>query len=145
MKFKTQAKVAVSKQALWEAWADVPAWPKWDTELEEAILDGGFAVGAEGRMKSKKGGVWSIFRILAIEPARGYTCVVPMPGARLEFHRTFREAENGELEIAHELDFRGPLGWLYGLTLGRATHRKYPTLMKLFVEQVKARDRGDWR
>lgn len=145
MKFTTKANVFASKRALWEAWADVPAWPQWDTELEEAVLDGAFAVGAEGRMKAKKGGRWTGFRIAGIEPARGYTCVVPLPGARLEFRRTFRETEGNGLEIAHVLDFRGPLGWLYGLTLGRKTHRAYPQLMKGFVEQVMARERGEWR
>ncbi|RUS48891.1 hypothetical protein [Cohnella sp. AR92] len=143
MKFINSTIAEVSTEALWQAWADVPSWPQWDREIVEAKLEGPFAVGVSGGMKSAKGGVWSKFRIVGIDKAKGYSCIVPLPGGRLTFNRSFEKLNTGALRITHELDFTGLLGWLYAFIIGRPTNKIYPEMLQTFVELVQERDRKD--
>lgn len=142
MKYANSTIADVSVEALWSAWADVPSWPRWDTELAEASLEGPFAVGTHGKMRSKRGNTWTKFQIVGIDRAKGYSCVVPMPGGQLRFNRTYERLETGVLRITHELDFTGALGWLYALLIGRPTKRIYPQLLRTFVELVREREAG---
>ncbi|MBB6735588.1 hypothetical protein [Cohnella zeiphila] len=140
MKFSNGIVANVSEEALWLAWSDVPSWPRWDTELIEAALEGPFAAGTAGKMRSKKGGVWSAFRIVEVRRDKGYSCIVPMPGGELRFDRTFERIGPGMLRITHDLIFGGALGWLYAWLVGRPTNRIYPELLRLFVEVVREKE-----
>lgn len=142
MKYSNSIVANVSEDALWRAWSDIPSWPRWDTELAEAVLEGPFAIGTIGKMKAKKGGVWSKFRIIEINRDKGYSCVVPLPGGQLRFDRTFERMEFGTLRITHDLIFTGGLGWLYALLIGRGTNRIYPKLLNLFIDVVREKERG---
>ncbi len=42
-----------SPETVWELFADVPGRTRWDDELESAIIDGRFGLGARGRVKVK--------------------------------------------------------------------------------------------
>ncbi|CAM3760517.1 polyketide cyclase [Cohnella lubricantis] len=141
MKFSNSIVADVSEEALWRAWSDVPSWPRWDTELAEAGLEGPFVTGTIGKMKAKKGRVWSKFRIIEIHRDKGYSCVVPLPGGQLRFDRTFERMEYGTLRVTHDLIFTGGLGWLYALLIGWRTNRIYPQLLRLFVELVREKER----
>ena len=46
--------VKATKKDIWELWVNVPKWPEWDTNLEEAKLDGEHAVGTTGSLKPHK-------------------------------------------------------------------------------------------
>lgn len=139
LKFINSTIANVSMEALWQAWEDVSSWPEWDREIVEARLKGSFSVGTYGQMKSAKGGTWSKFQIVSIDRAKGYTCIVPLPGGRLTFNRTFEKLDAGTLRIKHELDFTGPLGWLYAFLIGRPTNKIYPEMLRTFVELVRER------
>lgn len=140
MKFSNSIVANLSETALWSAWSDVPSWPRWDTELAEARLEGPFSVGTIGRMRAKRGGVWSKFRIVQIDRDKGYFCVVGMPGGQLRFNRTFERMEFGTLCITHDLIFTGALGWLYALLIGRRTNRLYPEMLRRFVSIVREKE-----
>lgn len=142
MRYSNSIVADVSVEALWDAWSDVPSWPRWDTELAEAHLEGPFAVGTLGKMRAKKGNVWSKFRIVEIRRDRGYSCIVPMPGGELRFDRTFTRREDGSLRITHDLVFSGALGWLYALLIGRRTNKIYPELLRLFLDVVREKERA---
>ena len=40
-------------ERIWQLWTDVAGWPRWDTALVAARLDGPFVCGARGRLQSK--------------------------------------------------------------------------------------------
>lgn len=141
MRYSNSIVADVSEEALWRAWSDVPSWPRWDTELAEAVLEGPFAAGTTGKMRSKKGSGWAKFQIVDIRPDKGYSCIVPMPGGELRFDRTFERLGSGTLRITHDLVFSGALGWLYALLIGRPTNKIYPQLLRLFVEVVREKER----
>ena len=55
MIFDHTVETAAPPEKIWAAWTDAGSWPEWDTELAFAALDGDFAVGAKGSLKSPTG------------------------------------------------------------------------------------------
>ena len=45
----------VSKEAIWQAWADIGSWPKWDKELQYCEIKADFIAGTHFFWRLKKG------------------------------------------------------------------------------------------
>jgi Polyketide cyclase / dehydrase and lipid transport len=61
---------------------DVANWSEWNEGVAEAVVDGPFATGTEGVMTLPDGENLG-FRIVAVEPGRGYTDETPIPGTEV--------------------------------------------------------------
>jgi Polyketide cyclase / dehydrase and lipid transport len=136
MRFAHTLTTTAPAEAIWQVWADVPAWPAWDTALESASLSGPFALGAQGRLKAK-GSPASPFVISQVDPGRSYSFTTGMPLAQLEVRRTLA-ADGGATSFTHEVTFRGPLGWLWGRVLGPGFRAQLPGAMER-IRQIAER------
>lgn len=128
MRFEHTLETTAPAERIWQLWTDVAGWPRWDTALVAARLDGPFALGAQGRLHSK-GSPTSTFRIVELEPGRSYTFAVLLPLAELRVRRVLAPAPAGT-RYTHTVSFVGPLGWLFGLLLGRQFQTMLPGVME---------------
>lgn len=128
MRFEHTVETTASADRIWQLWTDVSGWPRWDTALVSAHLDGPFAYNARGRLRSK-GSPESAFTIVELEPGRSYTFATALLLAELRVRRTLALTPAGTC-YTHEVSFVGPLGWLFGLLLGRQFRAMLPEVME---------------
>jgi uncharacterized protein YndB with AHSA1/START domain len=129
MKFAHTIETSAPPEKIWGAWTDVEHWPQWDTELASAALDGSFALGATGSLKTKRGPV-SRFTISELIPRVSYSFTTRLPLCELKVRRRLTRKEGGGAYFTHEVSFVGPLSFVFGNLLGRRYREALPTVME---------------
>jgi hypothetical protein len=123
----------VSPAAVWEkAYADVEAWPHWNTEIKRARLDGPLALGARAKIVFRTG-LRLRFRVVEFEQDRLFTDEARLPGARMG-HRHLIEpsAEHGS-RLTNTIYIEGVLGPIWRRILGPAAARSLPGAQRAVV------------
>lgn len=132
--------------AIWELWADPARWPDWNEQLERVEFDGELRVGAEVRLKLRRGGTVR-FTVSELEPERVFVDEARFPGARLGHEHRLAPGKSS-VEITHRVYLEGPLSGFWALMMGRKRLRES---VVRFVErereltEPKARSRGKRR
>ena len=119
---EASAEARATMGEIWELWADVAAWPKWDRELEWANLEGDFRDGATGSLKPK-GWPVSKFCITISEKGRSFTCTSKLPFTKMIFIHSVAACGEGRVKITHRARIKGLLAPLLFLTLRRNLKR----------------------
>jgi hypothetical protein len=127
MRFEHTEMTSVPPARIWELWADVPSWSRWDTELPDSRLDGPFALGTTGVL-TPKAGPQSRFRIAELVPNESYAFTITLPLCTLTVRRFFTSSEDATA-FTHQVSFNGPLRHLFGALLGRRYQRVLPVVM----------------
>lgn len=108
--------------AVWELWSNPGRWPEWNEQVVSADLDGELRVGAEARVRFRRGGTVRS-TVTALEPERLLVDEARFPGARLGHERRL-DPGHSSVEIGHRLYVTGPLSGLWSLLLGRKRMRE---------------------
>ena len=108
--------------AIWALWADPERWADWNEQIVHAELDGELRLGAEARIRFKRGGTVK-FEVTALEPERLFVDEARFPGARLGHEQRLSPTTRGS-EIIHRLYVTGPLSGFWALMLGRTRMRE---------------------
>ena len=111
--------------AIWALWADPARWPEWNEQIEHSEIDGELRVGAQARVKFKRGGTVK-FEVTAIEPERLLVDEARFAGARLGHEHRLSPTSRG-CEITHRLYVEGPLSGFWSRMLGRKRMRESVT------------------
>lgn len=120
-------------EAVWRLWTEVDTWPRWDTELESARLDGPFVVGAKGALKGK-GAPEASFEVVAFEPLVRNQISTALPlGGQLVIERTL-ERDGQTTRFTHDVRFRGFGGWLLSPFFGPRYREALPEVMARIVK-----------
>src|SRR4051794_28267073 len=85
---------SASPRIVWEVWADVAKWPRWNPTVAEVSLDAPFAEGTTGSLKPAKG-PRSKLVLRDVRPTRGFVAVSGLPGARMRVEHEVAEAPEG--------------------------------------------------
>lgn len=128
-----------SKQTIWDLWADVEGWPKWDDELEYVKSFGEFKQGTRGELKPKGGPVVKTL-ISECTPLKSYTDESKLPLAKLCFTHEITE-KNGLRWITVRLSFHGLLGWLFARIIGKNLANGLEKQMKNFIALAEANEK----
>jgi uncharacterized protein YndB with AHSA1/START domain len=107
---------------LWALWGDPGRWPDWNEQIQRAEVDGELRVGAEVRVKFRRGGTVK-FEVEALEPERLLVAEARFPGARLG-HEHRLSPGRSTVEISHRVYVRGPLAGFWSLMIGRNRMRE---------------------
>lgn len=107
---------------VWALWADPARWADWNEQIERAEVEGELRVGAEARVKFRRGGTVK-FEVTELEPERLFTDEARFPGARVG-HEHRLEPGDSSVEITHRLYVSGPLSGFWALMLGRKRMRE---------------------
>jgi uncharacterized protein YndB with AHSA1/START domain len=122
---------------VWQTLIDVQNWPKWDTELTEASLEGNFAVGAKGTMKPKTGPKLK-FYVLEVNPGQSYTINIIMPVGELVIKRSLTEIDK-KTQFTDDIAFTGFLKYFFGFLLGREFRKVLHEVMNNFKKISESR------
>ncbi|MFN8075430.1 MAG: SRPBCC family protein [Kineosporiaceae bacterium] len=108
---------SATPEAVFAVWADMPAWPQWNSDTAWVRLDGPCREGATGRLKPE-GGPAVPFTVTRWEPGRRFTDVSRLWGARLTFDHTVATGPEGTT-VTVSVDLAGPLAPLWRAVLGK--------------------------
>ena len=135
--FEHSADSAASPEAVWRRYADVTEWSVWSPGVEEARLDGPFAVGSRGKTKPPDSRAAS-FRLIRVDPPNVFASEIRLPAARLVFEHVVESRDSG-VRITHRATLSGPLSRLYQRRVQSLTERN----LTESVERLAATTVGD--
>ncbi|MFI5028561.1 MAG: SRPBCC family protein [Solirubrobacterales bacterium] len=119
--------------AVWErADADADAWPRWNSAIRRASLDGPLALGAKARIAFRTG-LRLRFRVLEFELGRLFTDEARLPGARIG-HRHLVAPSGGGSRLTNTIYIEGTLAPLWRRILGPAARRSLPAAQEAVAE-----------
>lgn len=102
---------AISKEQIWQLFADVNNWHTWDQGIEYARLEGNFEAGNQFTLRPKGGPNVKITLLEVVENSH-FLDVTHFPLARMYDHHLFQETPEG-LRITHTISVKGILGFLW--------------------------------
>jgi hypothetical protein len=123
----------VTKQQMWNLFADVNNWHTWDTGIEFAKLEGKFEKGNHFMFQPKGGPKLKIGIVEAVEN-KNFTDFTKFPLAKMYGEHTFEDTSNG-LKITTTMKVEGLLGFLWVKIVAQKIADALPADMK---EQIKA-------
>jgi len=126
------------KELVWNTWANVENWPKWDKGVEWCRLDGEFKVGTTYTLKPV-GGPEAKAEIIDCQPFKRFADITRLPLAKMEFAHELAEEKDG-LHVTHRVTISGPLGFFFARVIGRDTARDLPeTIARLISAAEESR------
>ena len=108
--------------AIWALWADPGRWPDWNEQIDHTEVDGPLEVGAEVRIKYRRGGTGR-FNVTELEPERLFVDETRFPGARLGHEHRLAPGKSS-VEITHRIYLEGPMSAFWSLMMGRKRLRE---------------------
>jgi uncharacterized membrane protein len=115
-------RIDAEAESVWALWRDPGRWPDWNEQIERAEVDGELRVGAEVRVKFRRGGTVR-FEVHGLEPNRLLIDEAGFPGARLGHEHRIAPGRNS-IAVTHRLYVTGPLSGFWALMLGRKRMRE---------------------
>jgi hypothetical protein len=123
----------VEPAAVWrEAYVDAGAWPRWNSEIRSAELDGPLALGAGARIVFRTG-LRLRFRVVEYGEGRLFTDEARLPGARMGHRHQIEPSGNGS-RLVNTIYIEGALATLWRRALGPAAARALPDAQRAVVE-----------
>jgi hypothetical protein len=105
------------KEILWQLWADVANWKKWDSTVVSSELYGDFSVGTKGTVKLVAGPKGK-FVITVCKPFETFTNRSFIPLCKVDFTLRLVEMENGVL-VTYRQEMTGFLTFFFSRVLGK--------------------------
>ena len=124
---------AVTKEQMWQLFADVNNWQAWDTGIEFAKMEGKFEKGNHFMFQPKGGPKLKIGIVEALEN-KNFTDFTQFPLAKMYGEHTFEETPNG-LKITTTMRVKGILAFLWVKIVAQKIVDGLPNDMQ---EQIKA-------
>ena len=122
---------------VWRIWSKPEAWPEWNPDVEWVKLDGPFAAGTTGRMKTKRGGEHAI-RLEEISDGRAFQLEsTALPGAKFHFRCEIVPSGSGS-RISQSLTMRGPLAGLFSAIMGGKIAASFEPILRGLARQAEA-------
>jgi hypothetical protein len=128
---------AASPQAVWKIWSDTPRWQEWNPDVQSMTLNGPFAAGTTGTMKTKQGTrAIQLTDVVAGKSFRLETTVIPL--TRFAFECQVAAGPAGKTTISQGIRVGGPLGGLVGGMMGRQIADTFPILLQGLARKAEA-------
>ncbi|MGL6073219.1 MAG: SRPBCC family protein [Fimbriiglobus sp.] len=128
MKFEHTVEIAAQADVIYNLYADVAGWSKWDPEVVESSIQGAFVSGAIGSIKPK-GGPKSELKFIQVQPNQSFTVQCKLPLCLMTFEHELT-ASGSSTKTTHRVRFTGFLSPLFGLLIGKQIKRTLPETME---------------
>lgn len=102
---------AVTKEQIWQLFADVNNWHIWDDDIEYAHLQGKFEKGNFILLKPK-GGPKVKIELVEMHPNEGFLDVTKFPLAKMYDYHSFEQTPDG-LKITNTITVKGILAFVW--------------------------------
>lgn len=126
----------VTKEQMWNLFADVNNWHTWDTGIEYAKLEGNFEKGNHFLLRPK-GGPNVKVELLEVVENKKFLDVTNFPLAKMYDEHLFEETPDG-LKITNIITVKGLLGFLWVKLVAKKIVDALPVDVQ---EQIKAASR----
>jgi hypothetical protein len=115
-------------EAVWRVWADIPAWPTWNRDLEYVEADGPLAVGTTLTLGER--GVGPVkSRVTEVTEGQSFTFTIDLDGATLSV--VYRVAIWAETtRIYHRMVVEGPNDQLVGQQMSPIVAERIPHVLQ---------------
>lgn len=120
---------SASPAAVWKIWSDTSTWPEWNPDVQSMTLNGPFAAGTTGTMKTKQG--TRQVQLTEVVPGRSFrleTTVIPL--TRFAFDCQVVAGSAGTTMISQAVRVGGPLGGVVGGMMGPQIANTFPALLQ---------------
>jgi hypothetical protein len=124
MKFESSIQVNAPAPTIFALYADVPNWPRWDTDVKLATLSGPFASGATG-VVHPNGGPKSTLNFIEVRPNQGFVATCKLPLCVMRFEHELSPQGRGT-QVTHRVLFQGLLAPLFGRLIGSGMQKTLP-------------------
>lgn len=124
---------AVTKEQMWNLFADVNNWHTWDTGIEYAKIEGNFKKGNHFLLRPKGGPNVKVELLEVVENKR-FLDVTNFPLAKMYDEHVFEETPEG-LKITNIITVKGLLGFLWVKLVAKKIVDALPIDVQ---EQIKA-------
>ncbi|MCD0471619.1 SRPBCC family protein [Flavobacterium sp. JAS] len=124
---------SVTKEQMWNLFADVNNWHTWDTGIEYAKLEGKFEKGNHFLLRPKGGPNVKVELLEVLENKR-FLDVTNFPLAKMYDEHLFEETPDG-LKITNSITVKGLLGFLWVKLVAKKIVDNLPIDVQ---EQIKA-------
>ena len=118
-----------SPQAAWKIWSDTSTWPEWNPDVQSMTLNGPFAPGTTGTMKTKQG--TRAIQLTEVVPGTSFrleTTVIPL--TRFAFVCKVSSGSGGKTTLSQAILVGGPLGGLVGGMMSKQIADTFPALLQ---------------
>jgi len=126
-----------SPEAVWRIWSDTSTWPQWNSDVQAMALNGPFAAGTTGTMKTKQG--TRQIQLTDVVPGKSFrleTTVIPL--TRFAFECQVAAGPAGNTTISQGIRVGGPLGGLVGGMMSRQIADTFPPLLQGLARKAEA-------
>jgi uncharacterized protein YndB with AHSA1/START domain len=127
---------AASPEAVWKIWSDPSTWQQWNPDVQAMTLNGPFAAGTTGVMKTKQGTRQMV--LSQVVPGRSFrleTTVIPL--TRFYFDCQVASGPSGKTRVSQAITVGGPLGGLVGGMMGKQIADTFPALLQGLAREAE--------
>ncbi len=120
---------AASPQAIWRIWSDTSTWGEWNPNVSSMELEGPFATGTAGIMRTKAGRAHRM-QLTSVEPGRSFvleTSVLPL--THFAFRCEVAPTGQGKSRISQSLTMSGPLAPVFSPMAGERIAESFVPLL----------------
>ena len=126
-----------SPEAVWKIWSDTSTWQEWNPDVQSMTLNGPFAQGTTGVMKTKQGTRQIV--LSEVVPGRSFrleTTVIPL--TRFYFDCRVASGPSGKTTISQGVRVGGPLGGVVGGMMGKQIADTFPPLLDGLAKKAES-------
>jgi uncharacterized protein YndB with AHSA1/START domain len=130
---------SASSAAVWKIWSDTSTWAEWNPDVQSMTLNGPFAAGTSGTMKTKQG--TRQVQLTEVVPGRSFrleTTVIPL--TRFAFECEVVAGPAGKTTISQAIRVGGPLGGLVGGMMGSQIANTFPALLQGLARKAEGNE-----
>jgi hypothetical protein len=124
MKIESSIQIAAPASNVFALYADVPNWPRWDTDVKSATLNGAFVSGATG-VVHPNGGPKSTLSFHEVRANQGFIASCKLPLCVMRFEHELVPRDGGTL-VTHRVIFEGLLAPIFGRLIGSGMRKSLP-------------------
>ncbi|MDE3250034.1 MAG: SRPBCC family protein [Bacteroidota bacterium] len=126
----------ITKEQIWNLFADVNQWPAWDKGVEWTQLEGKFEKGNHFMFQPKAGPKLKI-RIVEATENKSFTDFTKFPLAKMYGAHSFEETPEG-LRLTTTIKVQGPLGFLWRRLVAQKIVDGLPADMEQQIKTARA-------
>jgi uncharacterized protein YndB with AHSA1/START domain len=129
-------------ERIWELWSDVTTWHDWNPSVSSMTIEGPFAPGTTGTMRTPHGRSHRM-QIVDVQPPRTFalrTSVIP--GTNFLFRCTVAPGNGGRTRISQSVTIAGPLAFLVGPMAGNRVAADFRGLLRGLASKAGDQEAG---
>ncbi|HEY6783114.1 MAG TPA: SRPBCC family protein [Candidatus Dormibacteraeota bacterium] len=133
------AETVAEPEAIFDLFRDVATWPRWNPGVESMELDGAFAAGATGTMKTP-GQDPLRMRLLSVEDGRGFEDETEIPGAGVvvRVRHALSTLSDGRTKITYGVTIDGPAADAVGPEIGPEITADFRAVVAALISEAEA-------